>query len=50
MKMNLQQVREFVKKFDKFTLVHIPWSLNAQADSLAKLAISAETSTARDII
>ena len=50
MKMYLQQIREFVKKFDKFTLVHIPRSQNAQADSLAKLASSAETSPARDII
>ncbi|XP_057518009.1 uncharacterized protein LOC130798929 [Amaranthus tricolor] len=50
MKMYLQQVREFVKKFDKFTLVHIPRSQNAQADSLAKLASSAETVAARDII
>ena len=49
MKMYLQQVREFVKKFHKFTLVHIPRSQNAQADSLAKLASSAETSTARNI-
>ena len=50
MKMYLQQVQEFVKKFDKFTLVHILRSQNAQADSLAKLANSAETSAARDII
>ena len=50
MKMYLQQVRKLVKKFDKFTLVHIPRSQNAQDDSLAKLASSAETSTARDII
>ncbi|XP_057550632.1 uncharacterized protein LOC130828685 [Amaranthus tricolor] len=50
MKMYLQQVREFVQKFDKFTLEHIPRSQNAQADSLAKLASSAETSAARDII
>ncbi|XP_057542470.1 uncharacterized protein LOC130820933 [Amaranthus tricolor] len=50
MKMYLQKVREFVKKFDKFTLIHIPRSQNAQADSLAKLASSAETSAARDII
>ena len=50
MKMYLQQVKEFVKKFDKFTLVHIPRSQNAQADSLAKLASSAETSAACDII
>ncbi|XP_057540741.1 uncharacterized protein LOC130818595 [Amaranthus tricolor] len=50
MKMYLQQVKEFVQKFDKFTLVHIPRSQNAQADSLAKLASSAETSAARDII
>ncbi|XP_057517925.1 uncharacterized protein LOC130798845 [Amaranthus tricolor] len=50
MKMYLQQVKEFVQKFDKFTLVHIPRSQNAQADSLAKLASSAETSVARDII
>ncbi|XP_057548270.1 uncharacterized protein LOC130826724 [Amaranthus tricolor] len=50
MKMYLQQVKEFVQKFDKFTLEHIPRSQNAQADSLAKLASSAETSAARDII
>ncbi|XP_057529843.1 uncharacterized protein LOC130808384 [Amaranthus tricolor] len=50
MKMYLQQVREFIKRFNKFTLVHIPRSQNAQADSLAKLASSAETSVARDII
>ena len=50
MKMYLQQVREFIKKFDKFTLVHIPRSQNAQANSLAKLASSAETSAACDII
>ncbi|XP_057534393.1 uncharacterized protein LOC130812803 [Amaranthus tricolor] len=50
MKMYLQQVREFVKKFDKFTLVHIPRSQNAQADSLEKLVSSTETSAARDII
>ncbi|XP_057520889.1 uncharacterized protein LOC130801138 [Amaranthus tricolor] len=50
MKMYLQQVKEFVKIFDKFTLVHIPRSQNAQADSLAKLASSAETSAAREII
>ena len=31
-------------------MVHIPRSQNAQADSLAKLASSAETSPARDII
>ena len=48
--MYLQQVREFIKKFDKFTLVHIPRSQNAQVDSVAKLASSAETSAARDII
>ena len=46
----IRQVKEFVKKFDKFTLVHIPRSQNAQADSLEKLASSAETSAARDII
>ncbi|XP_057537976.1 uncharacterized protein LOC130815501 [Amaranthus tricolor] len=50
MKMYLQQVRKFVKKFDKFTLVDIPRSQNAQADSLAKLTSSAETSAAREII
>ncbi|XP_057520371.1 uncharacterized protein LOC130800739 [Amaranthus tricolor] len=50
MKMYLQQVKGFVQKFDKFTLIHIPRSQNAQADSLAKLASSAETSAARDII
>ena len=50
MKMYLQQVKEFVKKFDIFTLVHIPSSQNAQADSLAKLVSSAETSAAHDII
>ncbi|XP_057545948.1 uncharacterized protein LOC130824941 [Amaranthus tricolor] len=50
MKMYLQQVREFVKKFDKFTLVHIPRSQNAQADSLEKLASSAETAAAREIV
>ncbi|XP_057533451.1 uncharacterized protein LOC130811240 [Amaranthus tricolor] len=50
MKMYLQQVKEFVQKFGKFTLEHIPRSQNAQADSLAKLASSAETSAARDII
>ena len=50
MKMYLQQVRELVKKFNKFTLVHIPRSQNAQVDSLAKLASSAESSAARDII
>ena len=50
MKMYLQQVREFVKKFDKFTLIYIPRSQNGQADSLEKLASSAETSAARDII
>ena len=50
MKMYLQQVREFVKKFDKFTLVHILRSQNAQADSLAKLVSSAETSATCDII
>ncbi|XP_057530747.1 uncharacterized protein LOC130809121 [Amaranthus tricolor] len=50
MKMYLQQVKEFVQKFDKFTLEHIPRSQNAQADSLAKLASTAETSAARDII
>ena len=50
MKVYLQRVREFVKKFDKFTLIHIPRSQNAQADSLPKLASSAETSAARDII
>ena len=49
-KMYLQQVKEFVKKFDKFTLVHIPRSQNAQADSLVKLVSSAETSSVRDII
>ncbi|XP_057538103.1 uncharacterized protein LOC130815609 [Amaranthus tricolor] len=50
MKMYLQQVKDFVPKFDKFTLEHIPRSQNAQADSLAKLASSADTSAARDII
>ena len=40
MKMYLQQVKEFANKFDKFTLVHIPRSQNAQADSLAKLVSS----------
>ncbi|XP_057532892.1 uncharacterized protein LOC130810781 [Amaranthus tricolor] len=50
MKMYLQQVKGFVQKFDKFTLEHIPRSQNAQADSLAKLASSVETSAARDII
>ncbi|XP_057543365.1 uncharacterized protein LOC130821594 [Amaranthus tricolor] len=50
MKMYLQQVKGFVQKFDKFTLIHIPRSQNAQVDSLAKLASSAETSAARDII
>ena len=48
--MYLQQVKDFVPKFDKFTLEHIPRSKNAQADSLAKLASSADTSAARDII
>ncbi|XP_057530029.1 uncharacterized protein LOC130808593 [Amaranthus tricolor] len=50
MKMYLQQVKDFIPKFDKFTLEHIPRSQNAQADSLAKLASSADTSAARDII
>ena len=50
MEMYLQQMREFVKKFDKFTWTHIPRSQNARADSLAKLVSSAEISTARDII
>ncbi|XP_057518454.1 uncharacterized protein LOC130799372 [Amaranthus tricolor] len=50
MKMYLQQVKEFVKNFEKFTVFHIPRSQNAQADSLAKLASSPETSAARDII
>ena len=50
MKMYLQQVREFIKKFDKFTLVHILRSRKAQVYSLEKLASSAETSAARDII
>ncbi|XP_057548014.1 uncharacterized protein LOC130826442 [Amaranthus tricolor] len=50
MKMYLQQVKNFVPKFDKFTLEHIPRSQNAQADSLAKLASSADTSAARGII
>ena len=50
MKMYLQQVSKFVKKFKKFTFVHIPRSQNAQVDSLAKLASSVETSTAPDII
>ncbi|XP_057529902.1 uncharacterized protein LOC130808441 [Amaranthus tricolor] len=50
MKMYLQQVKDFVPKFDKFTLEHIPRSQNDQADSLAKLASSADTSAARDII
>ena len=50
MKIYLQHVKEFVKKFDKFTLAHIPWSENAQANSLATLASSADTSKARDII
>ena len=50
MKMYLQHVKEFVKKFDKFTLTHIPRSENVQADSLAKLASSAKTSATRDIV
>lgn len=50
MKMYLQQVKEFIKKFDKFTLAHILRSKNAQADSLARLVSSAETSVARDIV
>ncbi|XP_057537987.1 uncharacterized protein LOC130815514 [Amaranthus tricolor] len=50
MKMYLQQVKDFVPKFDNFTLEHIPRSQNAQADFLAKLASSAESSAARDII
>lgn len=44
MKMYLQQVKEFIKKFGKFTLSHIPRSENVQAYSLARLASSAETS------
>ena len=50
MKMYLQYVEEFVKKFDKFTLAHIPRSENAHADSLTRLASLAKTSKARDII
>ena len=50
MKMYLQRVKEFVTNFDKFSLIHIPRSDNAQANSLARLASSAETSDARNII
>jgi ribonuclease HI len=50
MKMYLQQVKELLEKFEHFTLSHIPRSENAQADSLARLASSAETSAARDIV
>ena len=48
--MYLQHVKESIKKFDKFTLAHIPRIENAQVDSLAKLASSAETSADRDIV
>lgn len=50
MNMYLQKVKEFVAKFDKFSLIHILRSDNAQADSLARLASSAETPNARNII
>jgi reverse transcriptase-like protein len=50
MKMYLLQVKELVRKFEKFTLSHIPRSENAQADSLARLASSTETAAARDIV
>ena len=50
MKMFLQRVREFVKKFNKFTLAHIPRSQNAVSDSLAKHASLVESFVARDII
>ena len=50
MKMYLQKVKEFVTKFEKFSLIHVPRSDNFQADSLARLASSSETSNARNII
>ena len=48
--MYLQKVKEFVAKFDKFPLSHIPRLDNTQADSLARLASSAKTSNTRNII
>ena len=45
MKMYLQCVKEFITKFDKFTLAQIPRFENAEVDSLARLASSTETST-----
>ena len=50
MKIYMQKVKEFVTKFDKFLVIHIPRSDNAQAESLARLASSAKTSNARNII
>lgn len=43
-------MKEYVTKFENFSLVHIPGSDNAQADFLARFASSAETSDARNII
>lgn len=50
MKMYSIKVKEFVAKFKNFSLTYVPRSGNAQADSLARLVSSTETSNARDII
>lgn len=46
MKMYLQHVIDFVKKYDKFILAHILRFENTQANSLARLASSVEISAA----
>ena len=51
MRMYLQQrVKDLIPKFENFTPFHIPRTVNAQADSLARLASSVETSEAYNII
>ena len=46
---NLQKVKTMVKQLEQFSISHIPRSENAQADSLAKLASSADGPKARNI-
>ncbi|XP_057535182.1 uncharacterized protein LOC130813367 [Amaranthus tricolor] len=49
MGMYLQKVKTMVKQLEQFSISHIPRSENAQADSLAKLANSADGPKARNI-
>jgi reverse transcriptase-like protein len=50
MRMYLQRVKFLIEQLKQFSISHIPRFANAQADSLAKLARSADVPKARNII